>query len=45
MLKEEAEYLANKLRKQAAGRTFEMMHLNVYYEEKQTEPEALKPKI
>jgi hypothetical protein len=45
MLKEEAKYLADKLRKQAAGRPFEMMHLDVYYEEKQRELEALKPKI
>ena len=40
-LKEEAEYLVNQLRKQAAGRVYEMMHLDGYYKERQ----ALKPKI
>jgi len=41
-LKEEAEYLVNQLRKQAAGRVYEMMHLDEYYYE---DRQALKPRI
>jgi hypothetical protein len=40
-LEKEAERLVDQLRKQAAGRAYEMMHLDEYYKERQ----ALKPKI